>query len=204
MLFDDTYLTIAQPAEGVFKDKGSKFLAFAHPVTSEEQVKDIVATYRKQYFDARHHCYAYMIGAHHQLFRSSDDGEPSGTAGRPILGQIQSHQLTNILIVVVRYFGGVLLGTSGLIQAYKLASVDVISNASVIEEIVQHHFEITFPYELMNDVMRILKDDAMSFATPEYTLTCKICFGVRQTKVDLVCAKLKKIEGIQLTEIEMC
>lgn len=201
---DDTYLTIAQTAQGIYKDKGSKFLAFAHPIKSEEQVKDIVAAYRKQYFDARHHCYAYMLGAKSQLSRSSDDGEPSGTAGRPILGQIQSNQLTNILIVVVRYFGGILLGTSGLIQAYKQATADVIANASVIEEIVLAQFEVNFPYELMNDVMRVLKDDAMSFGTPEYTLTCKISFGVRQSKVEQVCAKLKKIEGLTLTEVEMC
>jgi len=201
---DDTFLTIADKAQGIYKDKGSKFLAFAHPVNTEEQVKELVAGYRKQYFDARHHCYAYMLGAKKTVFRSSDDGEPSGTAGRPILGQIQSNQLTNILIVVVRYFGGVLLGTSGLIQAYKLAAVDVINNSSIKEEIVLQQFEVTFPYELMNEVMRVLKDNAMNFGTPEYTLACKIGFGVRQSRVDLVCTKLKKIEGINLNEIEMC
>lgn len=201
---NDTYLTIQNTAQGLYKDKGSKFIAFAHQVTTEEQVKEIVSNYRKQYFDARHHCYAYSIGNNQQFTRSSDDGEPSGTAGRPILGQILSHKLTNILIVVIRYFGGTLLGTSGLIQAYKLASADVIANANIIEEIVLAHFEVSFNYELMNDVMRVLKDDAMSFATPEYTERCKIKFCLRKNKVELVCSKLKKIEGIRVTEIEMC
>jgi uncharacterized YigZ family protein len=198
---EDTYLTIETVAEGLYKDKGSKFIAFAHPVSTEEQVKQIIADYRKQYFDARHHCYAFMLGAAHSHFRASDDGEPSGTAGRPILGQIQSKQLTDIMVVVIRYFGGILLGTSGLIQAYKAATADALANAKIVERIVQQRYEAVFPYELMNEVMRVLKDDALSFDAPGYNNGCCIKFGVRKAKALTVVDKLSKIEGISLTEL---
>lgn len=198
---EDTYLTIESVAEGLYKDKGSKFISFAHPVSSEEQVKQIVADYRKQYFDARHHCYAFMLGATHTHFRASDDGEPSGTAGRPILGQIQSKQLTDVLVVVIRYFGGILLGTSGLIQAYKAATADALVNAKIVERIVQQRYEAIFSYELMNEVMRVLKDDALSFEAPGYNNGCSIKFGVRKSKMTVVAEKLLKIEGLKLTEL---
>ena len=154
----DSYFTIASESEGLYKDKGSKFLAFAHPVSSLEEVKVLLEHYRKEYYDARHVCYAYMLGADQEEFRANDDGEPSGTAGRPILGQIRSKNLTNVLVVVIRYFGGILLGTSGLIVAYKEATADALSRADIIEKDVMLPRTLRFSYEKMNEVMRTLKD----------------------------------------------
>ncbi|MBR1929565.1 MAG: YigZ family protein [Paludibacteraceae bacterium] len=164
----DQYLTIKQLSEGLYKDKGSKFLSFAIPVEDIEQVKLQLAYYKKQYFDARHVCYAYMLGPDHDQFRANDDGEPSGTAGKPILGQINSHNLTNILVVVVRYFGGILLGTGGLIVAYKQAAQDAINNAQIISRAVEIHKEITFPYHQINQIMRILKDIEARIVKQDY------------------------------------
>ena len=164
----DTYFTIQQPATGIYKDKGSRFLAFAEPVSSEDEIKQRLAFYRKQYYDARHVCYAWMLGADRQLYRQNDDGEPSGTAGRPILGQINSHQLTNILIVVVRYFGGVLLGTGGLVVAYREAAADALNNASIVEKDVLLRRTLRFPYEKMNTIMRTLKDTDAIILSQEY------------------------------------
>ena len=154
----DTYKTISSPAEGIYKEKGSKFLSFAIPVKTAEEIKEIIKEYRKQYYDARHVCYAYMLGAEHKDFRANDDGEPSGTAGRPILGQINSRELTDILVIVVRYFGGVLLGTGGLVVAYKEATADALNQAEIIEKTVDEVISVRFDYLLMNDVMRIIKD----------------------------------------------
>jgi len=154
----DSYRTITSPAEGLYKDKGSKFLAFAHPVRDAEEIKELLDHYRKEYYDARHVCYAYMLGADQEEFRANDDGEPSGTAGRPILGQIRSQNLTNVLIVVGRYFCGILLGTGGLIVAYKEASQDALSHAEIVERAVMLPRTLRFPYEKMNEVMRTLKD----------------------------------------------
>ncbi len=151
------YITIMHPTEGIYKEKGSKFLAFAEPVRDIDAVKERLEYYRKEYHDARHVCYAYMLGAERTEFRANDDGEPSGTAGRPILGQINSLNLTNILVVVVRYFGGILLGTGGLIVAYKEATRDALAQAEVVEKDVMEQRKITFPYEKMNEVMRTLK-----------------------------------------------
>ncbi len=151
------YTTIARPAEGLYKEKGSKFLAFAEPVRNIDEVKERLDYYRKEYHDARHVCYAYMLGAERLDFRANDDGEPSGTAGRPILGQINSLGLTNILVVVIRYFGGILLGTGGLIVAYKEATRDALSGAEIVEKDVMEQRKIVFPYEKMNEVMRTLK-----------------------------------------------
>ena len=154
----DTYKTIIAPTEGIYKEKGSKFLSFAIPVSSVDEVKEIVKNYRKEYYDSRHVCYAYMLGADRKEFRANDDGEPSGTAGRPILGQINSRELTNILVIVVRYFGGILLGTGGLVVAYKEATTDALNQAEVIEKTVDETIAILFDYVLMNEVMRIIKD----------------------------------------------
>ncbi len=151
------YTTIARPAEGLYKEKGSKFLAFAEPVRNIEEVKERLEYYRKEYHDARHVCYAYMLGTDRLDFRTNDDGEPSGTAGRPILGQINSLGLTNILVVVVRYFGGILLGTGGLIVAYKEATRNALTQAEIVEKDVMEQRKITFPYEKMNEIMRNLK-----------------------------------------------
>ncbi len=153
----EKYKTIEAQAEGLYKEKGSKFLSFAIPVRNVEEVKAILETYRKDYYDARHVCYAYMLGADREEFRANDDGEPSGTAGRPILGQINSFGLTNILVIVVRYFGGILLGTGGLIVAYKEATQDALNNASIVERDVMLYKELRFTYEKMNDVMKTLK-----------------------------------------------
>lgn len=153
----DNYRTIASKAEGIYKDKGSKFLSFAHPVESVEEVKMLLEDYRKEYYDARHVCYAYMLGADREEFRANDDGEPSGTAGRPILGQINSQGLTNVLVVVVRYFGGILLGTGGLIVAYKEATADAFANAEIVERDVMLSRTLRFPYEEMNNIMKTLK-----------------------------------------------
>src|ERR1035437_5115796 len=150
----DSYHTIITSTEGIYKEKGSKFLAFSIPVENSEQVKELVKTFKKDYYDARHVCYAYMLGAECKEWRANDDGEPSGTAGLPILGQINSRELTNILIIVVRYFGGSLLGTSGLNTAYKETAADALNQATVIEKTVDSEFEIHFDYLLMNDVMR--------------------------------------------------
>ncbi len=174
-----TYLTIQQTASGVYKDKGSKFLAFAEPVNSEEEIKQRLAFYRKQYYDARHICYAWMLGEERLLYRANDDGEPSGTAGKPILGQINSKQLTNILIVVVRYFGGILLGTGGLVVAYREAALDALNNASIVQRDVLLRRTLRFPYEKMNDMMRTLKDISAVILSQDYedgqcVITCDI------------------------------
>ncbi|HEY3388890.1 MAG TPA: YigZ family protein, partial [Prolixibacteraceae bacterium] len=154
----DTYKTIEVPSEGLYKEKGSKFIAFAFPVSNEQQIKEITARLKKEHHSARHHCFAWRLGADHQLFRVNDDGEPSGTAGRPIFGQIQQLELTDILVVVVRYFGGILLGTSGLTNAYKQAAADVLTNAVVMEKIVETVIEVNFDYQAMNDFMTLLKE----------------------------------------------
>jgi len=154
----DTYLTISIPCEGTFKDKGSKFLAFAYPVSKEIEIKPKLDLLRKEYYGARHYCYAYQLGTSNLVSRVNDDGEPSGTAGKPILGQINSHNLTNVLIVVVRYFGGVLLGTGGLIQAYRSASNDALSKASIVKKFIMDHYLLNFNHIEMNQVMKIIKD----------------------------------------------
>ncbi len=151
------YTTITAPTQGLYKEKGSKFLAFAHPVRNIEEVKQQIEYYRKEYHDARHVCYAYMLGADRNDFRANDDGEPSGTAGRPILGQINSLNLTNIIVVVIRYFGGILLGTGGLIVAYKEATRDALAQAQIVEKDVMLQRKIAFPYEKMNNIMHTLK-----------------------------------------------
>lgn len=171
---DDTYRTLAKPAEGLYKDKGSKFLAFAYPVASEAEVKQHVERIKKEYFDARHHCYAYALGPKGETFRANDDGEPSGTAGRPIHGQIMSAGLTNTLVVVVRYFGGILLGTSGLIVAYKEATRDALSRAEIKECTVNQRYRIEFDYLSMNSVMKILKDFSLVPQNQQYDMACSL------------------------------
>lgn len=155
---NDCYKSISAPSEGIYKDKGSKFLAFAHPVEDEAEIKEIISKIKKEYFDARHHCYAYRLRHDYSVWRANDDGEPSSSAGRPILGQIMSNELSDILIVVVRYFGGIKLGVPGLIRAYKSASADAITNANICEKIATNDYSVTFPYERMNDIMKVLKD----------------------------------------------
>ncbi|MCX6311748.1 MAG: YigZ family protein [Bacteroidetes bacterium] len=197
MLFSDTYLTIASPSEGIFKDRGSKFLAFAFPVSNEIQVKEFLSELRKEHFSARHHCYAFRIGADKQLFRANDDGEPSGTGGKPILGQLQSKDLTNTLVVVVRYFGGTLLGVSGLIAAYRGAAAEALANAKIIEKQIKEVYQLDFPYAAMNDVMKILKDENLAQWEQDFQLECKLKFSVRKKDADLIIEKLGKFENVK-------
>ena len=190
---NDEYRTISGTSEGYYTEKRSKFLAFAHHVDDVTEVKDIVSGYRKKYYDARHVCYAYMLGAERLEFRANDDGEPSSTAGKPILGQINSNELTNILIVVVRYYGGVNLGTSGLIVAYREAASDAIAHATIetrqVEEIVRY----SFAYPQMNDVMRIVKDMNPRIVSQTYDNTCEIVLSIRKSEAEQLKAKLSKL-----------
>ena len=180
-MFDDTYKTIAAPSDGLYKEKGSKFLAFAYPVRTIDEVKAHLDQLRKDYFDARHHCYAYILGARKDAFRANDDGEPSGTGGRPIHGQLLSADLTDTLIVVVRYFGGILLGASGLANAYKIAARDAIEHAQIIEKTIDCRYRLSFEYVTMNDVMRILKDYDLKPENQNYDMDCSLEVSVRQS-----------------------
>ena len=198
MLFEDTYLTIKEPSEGLFKDRRSKFSGFAYHVYSEEDVKKYLTELKKQHPSANHHCYAFRLGADKQAYRANDDGEPSNTAGKPILGQIQSKDLTNILIVVVRYFGGTLLGVSGLINAYKLAALDAIQNAIIIEKTVDNIYEIHFDYLQMNDVMKIIKDEELKMLSQNFELSCELSFSVRKSNSTNVYDRMSKVEGLEI------
>lgn len=176
---NDTYMSIAAPSEGIYKEKGSKFLAFAYPVMSEEEIKAHLERIRKEYYDARHHCYAYRLGLEGNVWRMNDDGEPSSTAGRPIFGQIQSAGLSDILIVVVRYFGGIKLGVPGLINAYRSAAADAISNGRTIEKVAAEAFSVTFDYAAMDKVMRTLKDMGITPQMSSAGTACRIEARVR-------------------------
>ena len=195
MLFD-SFQSIAQPSEGLFKEKGSKFLSFAYPVNNEEEIKLILANIRKEHFSARHCCYAWSLGIDHERSRVNDDGEPSGTAGRPIYGQIQSHRLTNILVVVVRYFGGTLLGVSGLIQAYKESALSAIGNAEIITKVVEHIVEVHFEYGAINDMMSLIKEEQLEIINSQFDLKCLIRLKVRAAKLEEIESKMAKIDGI--------
>lgn len=197
----DCYRGIADIATGLYKDNGSKFLAFAYPVTDEEQVKSHIQQLRKEYFDARHHCYAYRIGYKGDIWRINDDGEPSSTAGKPIYGQILSNSLSDILIVVVRYFGGIKLGVPGLIRAYKSASADALKNCTIIEKIATRPFEVTFDYFQMNSVMKLLKDLQIMPYKQDFSLNCSLRVDLRLSLIDKVCDAIDKIEGTKISEI---
>ena len=197
----DTYLTISSPSEALYKDKGSKFYAFAYPVQTVEQIKDILAEKRKEYYDARHVCYAYMLGYERNQFRANDDGEPSGTAGRPILGQINSSNLTDILIIVVRYFGGTLLGTSGLIQAYKTSAAEAIVAATIEERIVEKTFMSRFGYQDLNAVMRIMKDFDLAIVNQVQEMDCTLYFRIRLSDIDRVRDRFDKLDFVSLDEV---
>ena len=177
----DAYRSIAARSEGLFKDNGSRFIALAYPVETEEEVRDIVAGLRKEYHDARHHCYAYRLGYKGDRFRANDDGEPSGSAGRPILGQIDSMGLSDILVVVVRYFGGIKLGIPGLIRAYKTSTADALSQAEVVEKVAGKVFRVTFGYMSMNDVMKVLKEMGLQPSAQDFGLDCALEVRVRLT-----------------------
>ena len=199
MLFDDTYKTIAQPAEGIFRDRGSKFLGYAYPISSDADIKPIVAKLKAEHPKANHHCWAIRLGIDRSVFRVNDDGEPSGTAGRPILNTLLSKNITNVLVVVVRYFGGTLLGVPGLINAYKLTTEAALEQAEIIEKTVNDIYTITFEYPQMNDVMRIIKEEQLQVLEQTSELNCSIKFSIRKTQVEQVMNKLNKQTGLKVT-----
>ena len=180
----DAYKSIAGPSEGLFKDNGSRFIALAYPVETEEEVREIVSRLRKEYHDARHHCYAYRLGYKRDVFRASDDGEPSGSAGRPILGQIDSLGLSDVLVVVVRYFGGIKLGIPGLIRAYKTSSADALSQAAIIEKIAARRFRLHFDYLSMNAVMKVLKEMDLPQSGQQFGEECSLEVRVRLSALE--------------------
>lgn len=181
MTAEDTYKTITEPSEGIYTEKRSKFIAIALPVRTIDEIKVHLETYQKKYYDARHVCYAYMLGAAHKDFRANDNGEPSGTAGKPILGQINSNELTDILIIVVRYFGGIKLGTSGLIVAYKAAAAEAIAAATIIEKTVDDDVTVMFEYPFMNDIMRIVKEEEPEILNQSYDMDCSMTLRIRRS-----------------------
>ncbi|WP_282036664.1 IMPACT family protein [Saccharicrinis aurantiacus] len=193
----DSYNTIENPSEGLYKEKGSKFIAYAYPVYTEEQIKERVAELKDKYYDARHHCFAWQLGVDGKRFRANDDGEPSGSAGKPIHGQIKSHELTNILVVVVRYFGGTKLGVPGLIRAYKEATIDAINNGTIIEKTVNDVYQINFDYLVMNDMMRIVKEEKLNLTKQDFNLTCTVEFSLRQSEVAHVIGRIEKVESVR-------
>jgi len=192
----DTYQTIKNISEGLYKEKGSKFLAFAHPVQTLTEVKPILDHYRKIYHDARHVCYAYVLGPEGDEFRANDDGEPSGTAGRPIHGQIQSFGLTNVLVVVIRYFGGILLGTGGLVVAYKAATVEALSAAEIIEKTVDLEFTFRFEFPFMNDVMKLVKTLDVQVLEQNFEMDCTMTLRIRKNDAERLEVALSKVETL--------
>ncbi len=195
----DTYKTIGNKSSGLYKDKGSKFIALAFPVHSEEEVKERLEEVKKQYYDARHHCYAYVIGYEGDRFRYNDDGEPSGTAGKPIHGQILSHELCNILVVVVRYFGGTKLGVRGLINAYKGAAKEAILQNTILTKTIRSHYQVAFQYPAMNDVMRVMKEQELVQHVQDFDLHCRIEFSVRKTRARKAVSQLEEMPHVKLT-----
>lgn len=196
----DTYRTIKSLAEGIYTEKRSKFIAMALPVRTLDEIKEHLERYQKQYYDARHVCYAYMLGHERKDFRANDNGEPSGTAGKPILGQINSNELTDILIVVVRYFGGIKLGTSGLIQAYKAAAAEAIAAAEVIEKTVDDDVEVAFEYPFMNDVMRIVKEEEPQIVSQSYDMDCLMRLRIRRSLMPRLRERLSKVDTLRFVE----
>lgn len=196
---DDTYKTISKIAEGTYTEKRSKFLAFAIPVSTLDEVKEHLKFYEKKYFDARHVCYAYMLGAERSDYRANDNGEPSGTAGRPILGQINSFGLTDVLIVVVRYFGGIKLGTSGLIVAYKAAAQEALNSADIIEKTVDEDVSFSFEYPFLNDVMRIVKEESPEIVSQDFDNDCQMTLRIRKSMSDKLRQRLQKVETLRIT-----
>ena len=193
---EDVYKTIEGPVEGLYKEKGSRFIALAYPVENEDEIKAIITGLKEKYYDARHHCYAWRLGAAKTAFRANDDGEPSSTAGKPILGQIQSNDLTNVLIVVIRYFGGIKLGVSGLINAYREAAADALRNTVIVEKTVDAHLRIRFNYLVMNDVMKIVKEEVPDVLERRFELECEMLLSIRQKNMPLLRSRLEQVESV--------
>lgn len=196
MMFTDIYKTIEAPSEGIYREKASKFLAFAFPVSTEDQVKEELAKLKKLHFSSNHHCYAYILGFDRSAYRINDDGEPSGTAGRPIYGQILSYDLTNVLVVVVRYFGGTKLGVSGLINAYKTVTSEALSNAKIIEKQVHDVYSVRYKYEMMNAIMRMVKEENWNVLSSSYDNDCLLELSIRKSKVENFITKLHRMENV--------
>ena len=197
-LFSDIYKTITSPSEGFFKDRGSKFISRAFPISSEGDVKTILGELRREYHDARHHCYAYLLGPDKSAYRINDDGEPSGTAGKPIHGQLLSYDLTNILVVVIRYFGGTKLGIPGLINAYREATKDALNQADIVEKLVTETLTITYDYPLMDVVMRFIKEKNLKIIETRFELNCMVKLGVRKNEAANTEESLKSIYGVKV------
>lgn len=195
-LFEDTYLTVEESFEGIFRDKGSKFIAYAYPFKDETKLKDIIAELRSLHPKARHYCWAYRLSPDRTIFRVNDDGEPSGTAGRPILNVLLSKDITNVLVVVVRYFGGTLLGVPGLINAYKQATIEALDVAQIIEKTVNDVYSIAFEYLQMNDVMRVIKEENITVSEQQFDNNCVIKVEMRKMQVNSVIGKFDKIDGV--------
>jgi len=202
MLFSDTYKTIVQPAEGIFRDRGSKFIGYTYPIRTEEQTKEIISRLRSEHSKARHFCTAFRLTPDRSIFRVNDDGEPSGSAGRPILNTILSADLTNILVVVVRYFGGTLLGVPGLINAYKTATQEALNAAVIIEKTVNDVYRLQFEYLQMNDVMKIIKDEGLQILNQQFDNSCVLDFEVRQAQVNGVVGKFEKVSNVVIQYIQ--
>lgn len=198
---NQSYLTIKKPSQGIFKDRGSKFISLAWPANNEDRIKEILGTLRGKYHDARHHCYAWRLGAEKEHFRVNDDGEPANTAGKPILGQIQKYDLTNILIVVVRYFGGTLLGTGGLINAYREATANALEQSDIITENVEELYDISFPYSAMNMVMKVLKEEQAEQVAQDFGLDCSIRARIPLKKSEKLYGRLKRIRTAGVKKI---
>lgn len=194
----DSYLTIAKPSEGIYKEKGSKFIAFAYPIFNEDDFKNYLAELKKDYHDARHHCYAFKLGLTENEYRYSDDGEPNNSAGKPIYGQILSNNITNVAIVVVRYFGGTKLGVGGLITAYKEAAADAIKNGKIVSKTINNYYRITFDYPAMSDVMNFIKQHQLGVTQQVFENNCLIEFNIRTTEAEHMIHELKKIEGVKI------
>lgn len=193
---EDTYRTITKTVTSTITEKRSKFIAYVHHVTTTEEVKTIITRYKKEYYDARHVCWAYMIGSEEKEFRANDDGEPSGTAGKPILGQIRSNELTNILIVVIRYFGGVKLGTSGLIAAYKTAAAEALQQAEIVEQTINETIKIHFEYPFLNDVMKIVKEETPTILSQTFDMQCDMILSIRKKEIEKLRNRLQKVETL--------
>lgn len=198
MLFNDSYHTISKPSEGIFKDKGSKFIAYAYPFQSETKLKEIIQELKTLHPKARHHCYAYRLSPDRSIFRVNDDGEPSGTAGRPILNTLLSKDITNVLVVVVRYFGGTLLGVPGLINAYKAATEDAINQSIIIQKKVQDVYKVNFDYSLMNDLMKLIKEENLEAFDQIFDLSCELKLAINQAELHKIITKLENLENLKL------
>lgn len=201
MLIKDTYASIAGRSDGLFKDNGSRFIAQAYPVESEEEVKEIVAGLKKEFHDARHHCFAYRIGLDGSRWRANDDGEPSGSAGRPILGQIDAAGLSDILVVVIRYFGGIKLGIPGLIRAYKSSTADALAQATVVEKVAGKDYRLSFPYLSMNAVMKVVKDMSLPQKDQYFAERCSMVLRVRLSQEAAFLERMSGIEGLDVDEV---